>query len=162
MISFETEDEATSQVVSGCNDTLMNDGYVFCNDEVTFYNPGIEMEYGEMENDNNETNETNIQIQIDSSHVHIDEHTDVSDCNAPDREVEKTIEFKSVSTSLEDSRSMSMVPQGKLIILTKIVDQNDQVIYRQEYNEICQDYYTKFYYSRCAKRTRYNYNNLLQ
>ena len=123
MISFETEDEATSQVVSGCNDTLMNDGYVFCNDEVTFYNPGMEMEYDDMEIDNNETKETNVQIQIDSSHVDIDENTEVSECNAPDGEVERTIEFKSVSTSLEDSRSMSMVPEGKLIILTKIVDQ---------------------------------------
>ena len=121
LISFETEDDAISQVVTGCKDTLMNDGYVFCNDEVTFYNPGMEMEYGEMENDISETKETNIQIQIDSSHVHIDEHTEASDCNAPDRIVEKTIEFKSVNTSLEDSRSMSIVPEGKLTILTKII-----------------------------------------
>ena len=124
MISFGTEDEVSSQVVGGCNDTLTNDGYVFCNDEVTFYNPGMEMEYGEMENGNNETKETTIQIQIDSSHVHIDEHTEVSDCNASDRVVEKTTEFNIVNTNLENSRSMPMVLEGKRIILTKIIHKN--------------------------------------
>ena len=124
LISFETEDEVSSQVVGGCKDTLTNDGYVFCNDEVTFYNPGMEMEYGEMENGNNETKETTIQIQIDSSHVHIDDHTEVSDCNASDRVVEKTTEFNIVNTSLENSRSMPMVLEGKHIILTKIIQKN--------------------------------------
>ena len=84
----------------------------------------MEMEYGEMENGNNETKETTIQIQIDSSHVHIDEHTEVSDCNASDRVVEKTTEFNIVNTNLENSRSMPMVLEGKRIILTKIIHKN--------------------------------------
>ena len=48
IVSVEPESSGISQMVDGGSDTLMNNRYVFCNDEVTFYSPGMVVEDDEV------------------------------------------------------------------------------------------------------------------
>ena len=112
LVSVDTEDSGVAQIVDGGNDTLLNNRYVFCNDEVTFYNPGMVVEDDEISHED-DVKVTNIQIQIDSTNVQNDQNADRS-INASS-DFGREIAFEQNVKSLETSTSIHVLPQGNSI-----------------------------------------------
>ena len=109
LVSVDTEDSEISQIVDGGIDTLVNNRYVFCNDEVTFYNPGMVVEDDDISHED-DVKVTNIQIQIDSTNLQNDQNTDTSVNVSSDFGGERM--FEQNAKSLETSNTIHVVPQG--------------------------------------------------
>ena len=112
LVSVDTEDSGVAQIVDGGNDTLLNNRYVFCNDEVTFYNPGMVVEDDEISHED-DVKVTNIQIQIDSTNVQNDQNADTS-INASS-DFGREIAFEQNVKSLGTSKTIHVLPQGNSI-----------------------------------------------
>lgn len=112
IVSVEPEGSGISQIVDGGNDTLMNNRYVFCNDEVTFYNPGMVVEDDEISHED-DVKVTNIQIQINSTNLQNDQNEDKS-VNVSSKLHGKTGPEQNVK-NLETSNTIQDVPRGNSI-----------------------------------------------
>ena len=90
----------------------MNNRYVFCNDEVTFYSPGMVVEDDEVSHED-DVKVTNIQIQINSTNLQNDQNADtsgnVSSTFGGEMGLEQNIK------NLETSNTIQVVPQGNSI-----------------------------------------------
>ena len=85
LVSAKTEDSGPLQAANSCNGTLLDNRYVFCNDEVTFYSPGMVIEDDEISHED-DVKVTNIQIQIDSTNLQNDECDYFDGCSGLEKE----------------------------------------------------------------------------
>ena len=118
LISFENEDSVTSKVVDDCNDALADSNYVFCNDEVTFYSPGTEMEDDDTDPQDEENMKiTNVQIHIDSSNAQNDKYADFSYKDSSDLNAKKILQFENTFQNSETSNLIAVTTQGNYFFL---------------------------------------------
>ena len=116
LISFENEDSVTSQVVDDCNDALTDSNYVLCNDEVTFYSPGMVMEDDDTDHQEEENvRPTNVQIQIDTTNDKIDQNADFFTEQSSDFDAEKIMQFEKSFQNSEISNLVAVTSQGSYL-----------------------------------------------
>ena len=120
LISFDNEKPVTSQVVDDCNDALTDSNYVLCNDEVTFYSPGMGMEDDETDHQEEENvRPTDVQIQVDSTNETIDQNADFFNEQSSDFDAEKILQFEDSFPNTETSNMVAITNHGSYLFLCK-------------------------------------------
>ena len=104
VVCFEKGEKITP-VVDNVHDILENGNYVFCNDEVTFYNPGAELNESGTEDDTDNVKLADVQVHVDSSYVQNEKGIDLSHTQTSNLFPEKTIDS-------DESALVKVISQG--------------------------------------------------